>query len=51
MLSHCLKCREKADSKNPKVAKTNTGKLINLSKCAACDTKRLRFIKEQEASY
>ena len=39
MLLHCLKCREKADSKNLKVAKTNKEKLTILSKCAVGDKK------------
>ena len=41
----------KTDYKNPKAAKTKKEKLkCALSKHAACDTKRLKFIKEQEAS-
>ena len=48
MLNDCLKCREKTDSKNPRCAKRNKGKLIILSKCAAYRTKKLRFIKEKE---
>ena len=28
MLWYCLKCREKANGKNPRFAKTNKGKLI-----------------------
>ena len=34
----------------PKFAKKNKGKLMRLSKCAVCDRKTSRFIKEQEAS-
>ena len=49
-MSYCLKCREKTDIKNPRVAKTNKGQLMILSKFAMCDTKKLRFIKGQEAS-
>ena len=49
-LWYCLKCREKTDSKNPKVGKTNTGKPIILPKYLGCDAKKLRFIKDQEAS-
>ena len=45
-----MECREKTDSKNPRVANRNKEKLNSLSKCAVCDTKKLRFIKEQEAS-
>ena len=32
MLSYCLNCRKNTESKNPRVAKTNIGKLITLSK-------------------
>ena len=48
MLSYCLKCRKNPESKNPKVAKTNKGKLIILSKCSVCDSKKSRYIKKQE---
>ena len=50
MLSYCLKCREQTDSKSSRVPKANKGEVIVLSKCAVCDSKKLRFIKEQEAS-
>ena len=50
ILLYCLKCRKKTESENPKVAKKNKGKPMLLSKCAVCDGKKLRFIKEQEAS-
>ena len=50
MLSFCLKCREQTDGKSPSVPKANKGEVIVLSKCAVCDSKKLRFIKEQEAS-
>ena len=59
MLSCCLKSskkkRKKGDRKNRKnkktrFAKTNKEKLVILSKCVVCDTEKLRFIKEQEAS-
>ena len=46
MLLYCLKW--KTDSKSSSVGKTNKRKLIILSKLAVCDTKKLRFIKEQE---
>ena len=48
MLSYCLKCRKNPESKNLKVAKTNKGKLIILSKCSVCDSKKSRYIKKQE---
>ena len=50
MLSYCLKCRKNTESKNPRFAKTNKGKSIILSKCAVCESKKSRFIKEEEAS-
>ena len=51
MLScYCLKCRKNTESKNPKVAKTKNERIMFLSKCAVCDSKKSKFIKEQEAS-
>ena len=50
MLSYCLKCRKNTESKNPKVARTKNGRIMLLSKCAMCDSKKSKFIKEQEAS-
>ena len=49
MLLHCLKCRKNTESKNPKVARTKNGRLMHLSRCAACDSKKSKFIKQQEA--
>ena len=50
MLSPCLKCGKNTESKNPKVARTKNGRIMLLSKCAMCDSKKSKFIKEQEAS-
>ena len=50
MLSYCLNCRKNTESKNPQVVKTKNGKLMLLSKRAMCDSKKSKFIKEQEAS-
>ena len=50
MLPFCLKCRKNTESKNPKVARTKNGRIMLLSKCAVCDGKKLKFIKDQEAS-
>ena len=50
MSSFCFMCREKSDFESARVANTNIVKLIILSKCAVCDTKKWNFIKEQEAS-
>ena len=49
MLSYSLKCRKGTESKNPKVVKTKNGRIMLLSKCAVCDSKKSKFIKEQEA--
>ena len=46
MLLYCLKCSKNTESKNPKVAST----IMLLSKCAVCDSKKSKFIKQQEAS-
>ena len=50
MLPYCLKCRKNTETKNPKVVKTKNGKIILLSKCEVCNSKKSKFIKEQEAS-
>ena len=50
MLSYIFKCRKNAENKNPKVARTKNGRIMLLSKCAVCDSKKLKFIKEREAS-
>ena len=49
MLSYCLKCRKNTESKNPKVARTKNGRIMLLSKCAVCNSKKSRFLKKQEA--
>ena len=50
MLSYCLKCRKNTESKNPKVVRIKIGRIMLLSKCAVCDSKKSKFIKEQAAS-
>ena len=49
MLSHCLKCR-KIQKKNFKSCKDKKRKNNALSKCAVCGSKKMKFIKGQEAS-
>ena len=49
MLQYCLKCRKNTESKNPNVVKTKNRKIMLLSKCEVCDSKKSKFIKEQEA--
>ena len=50
MLLYCLKFRKNTESKNSKVAKIKYRRIMLLSKCAVCDSKNSKFIKEQEAS-
>ena len=50
MLSYCLKCGKNTESKNPKVVKTKNGRIMLLSICEVCDSKKSKFVKEQEAS-
>ena len=45
MLSYCLNCR-----KNTKVTMTKNGRIMLLSKCVVCDSKKSKFIKQQEVS-
>ena len=49
MLSYCLKCKKNTESINPKVSKTNNGKTMILSTCVMSDSKKPKFIKEQQA--
>ena len=49
MLSYCLKSKKNTESINPKVSKTNNGKTIILSTCPICNSKKSKFIKEQQA--
>ena len=50
MLSYCLKCKKNTESIIPKVSKTTNGKMMILSKCAICGSKKSKFIKEQQAN-
>ena len=40
MLSYCLKCKRNIESINPRVLKTSNGKIMILSKCAICSSKK-----------
>ena len=50
MLSYCLKRRKNTKSENPKVVRIKNGRIISLLKYEVCDSKKSKFIKEQEAS-
>ena len=45
-----MKVQSKSKSRSQKVARTNNGRIMLLSKYAVCDSKKSKFIKQQEAS-
>ena len=45
-----VKCRKQKQSKCPRVVKIKFRRIMLLSNSAVCDSKKLKFIKEQEAS-
>ena len=49
MKSYCLKCKKDTENINPKISKTSNNRMMILSKCAICGSKKSRFIKSQEA--
>ena len=49
MASYCLKCKKYTKNINPQVSSTSNGKMMILSKCAICGSKKSKFIKKQEA--
>ena len=49
MLKYCLKWKKDTESIDSKVLKTRNGRTILSSKRAICGSKKLRFMKEQEA--
>ena len=44
MLSYCFKCRKNTNSKNPKVVRTKNEKIMLLSKCAVCNSKKSLYL-------
>ena len=49
MESYCLKWRKYTKNINLQVSGTSNGKIIILSKCAICNSKKSKFINQQEA--
>ena len=45
ILSYCLKCRKNTESKNPKAVKTKNWRIMLLSKCTVCNSKKSEFTK------
>ena len=49
MLSYCLKCRKNTETKNPKDVKTKNRRIMLSSKCAVRNSRKSKFMKQQEA--
>ena len=49
MESYCLKCKKYTKNINPQVSSTSNGKLMIITKCAICGSRKSKFIKKQDA--
>ena len=49
MKLYCLKCRKDTENLNSRVSNTRNGRTMILSKYTKCGSKKLGFIKNQEA--
>ena len=49
MESYCLKRRKNTENIDLEVSSTYNGRVMILSKCAICGSKKSRFIKRREA--
>ena len=47
MLTFCLKSKKNTKNMDTKTKKHKNGRLMLLSKCAVCGSKKSRFIKQQ----
>ena len=47
--TYCLVCRDYTKNNNPKIVRNRQNRLMIQSNCANCDSKKPRFIKEQQA--
>ena len=47
MESYFLKCKKYTKNINPQVSSSSNGKLMILSKCATCCSKKSKFIKNK----
>ena len=50
MESYCLKCKKYTKNINPQVSGTSNGKIMILSKCAICGSRKSKSINKQETS-
>ena len=49
MLYYCLRSRKNTENKNTKVVRTKNGRIILLSKRLLCNSRKSKFVTEQEA--
>ena len=49
MLSYYLKFQKTTESKNPKVARKKNGRTMLLSKCAVCDSKKIKVYRTERS--
>ena len=49
MESYCFECKKYTKNINPQVSSTSNCKLMILSKCAICGSRKPKFIKKQDA--
>ena len=50
MLSYYFKCRKITEKKNPKVVRAKNGRIMLLPKCSICNSRKPKFLKEEEAN-
>ena len=48
MKSYCLKWKKDTENINQRISEMSNNRTMILSKCADCECKKLRFIKNQE---
>ena len=46
--TYCLKCRKYTKTINPQVSSTSNVKIMILSRCEICNSKKSKFINQQE---
>ena len=49
MFSYCMECRKNTECKNLKAVMTKKERILLLSECSVCNSKKSKFLKEQEA--
>ena len=49
MKSFCVKCRKDTENINGRISNTSNDRAMVLWKCAICNSKKSRFIENQEA--